>query len=69
MREEYLDSLQDRRYLSLEAARRKKATLDWAAKPPVRPNRLGTFYLTQCCLLLLLLWPPSRAVPYRIMVC
>ena len=49
MREEYYDSLTDRRYITLEAARKQKKVVDFDAKPPVAPKVLGTSRATLCC--------------------
>lgn len=43
LREEYLEGLEEKRLLSLEAAREKKLQIDWSLKPPVaKPKYLGT---------------------------
>ncbi|KAJ1956743.1 hypothetical protein IWQ62_005239, partial [Dispira parvispora] len=43
IREDHYDSLKDRRYLSLDAARSNKFQIDWKHQPlPVRPTFLGT---------------------------
>ena len=41
IREEYLESLQDRTYLSLSDARSKRKAIDFKATPPVVPKKLG----------------------------
>ena len=41
MREEYFESLQDRRFLTLAQARAKKLQLDFAASPPRVPDVSG----------------------------
>jgi 5-methyltetrahydrofolate--homocysteine methyltransferase len=43
MREEYYESLLDRRFLTLEEARAKKLQIDWVARPPVVPRKQGVF--------------------------
>lgn len=43
LREEYYEGLEDKRLLSLEAAREKKLRIDWSLKPPTaKPKFLGT---------------------------
>ncbi|KAI9316377.1 methionine synthase [Dichotomocladium elegans] len=43
LREEYYEGLEDKRLLSLEAAREKKFQINWGLKPPVgKPKFLGT---------------------------
>lgn len=41
IREEYLDSLSDRVYLPIDAARKQKFSIDFHAQPPVKPKQLG----------------------------
>ena len=41
IREEYLDSLSDRNYLSLAACRKQRYQIDFAAQPPVKPAFVG----------------------------
>lgn len=42
LREDYLDSLVDKTYLTLEKARAKALHLDWSAFRPTRPTFLGS---------------------------
>eukprot|EP00043_Microstomoeca_roanoka_P010840 m.102437 g.102437 ORF g.102437 m.102437 type:complete len:1263 (-) comp15016_c2_seq1:114-3902(-) len=41
IRDEYLDSLSDRTYLSVEEARKRKLTIDFQGLPPQAPKQLG----------------------------
>ncbi|EDQ88652.1 uncharacterized protein MONBRDRAFT_37476 [Monosiga brevicollis MX1] len=41
IREEYLDSLADRTYVSLADARERRCVIDWAAEAPAKPNMTG----------------------------
>lgn len=42
MREEYLEGLADKKYVTLDKARSKKLKVDWANEKPVKPSFLGT---------------------------
>jgi len=42
IREDYKDSIKDRKYVSIEEARAQKLSLDWVGFQPVEPTFLGT---------------------------
>jgi hypothetical protein len=47
MREEYFESLKDRRFLTLEQARAKKLSIDFAAFPPRAPDMPGVHTIVE----------------------
>lgn len=48
IRDEHYDSLKERKYLPLEKARLKRATLDWLDFKPVRPSFVGVKVIDDC---------------------
>ncbi len=56
MREEYFESLKDRVFLPLPAARAKKLTIDFDAAPPVAPDMPGVHVVLEDITALVRCW-------------
>ncbi len=46
IRKEYYESLKEKKFVSLDKARKNKYKIDWKTYRPVKPNNIGIFNIT-----------------------